>query len=82
MRKCSVPAKAGTPTPDPNNINGLITAYVIICIVLFVLFVMFIACGTFSPTTLYSRGGLPSPQNTNGPTSHLFFFRPRFWPCA
>ena len=49
VRKCSVAGPAALPV-DPNNINGIITAYVIICIVLLVLFVMFITCGTSHPS--------------------------------
>lgn len=50
VRKCSV--VTATPAVDPNNINGIITAYVIICIVLLVLFVMFVTCGTEHPKAL------------------------------
>ena len=49
VRKCSMPAIGPFTVPgipDPNNINGVITAYVIICIVLLMLFIMFIVCGT------------------------------------
>lgn len=55
VRKCSVavvvPPPGATP-PDPNNINGIITAYVIISIVLFMLFIMFIGCGTYSSSSI------------------------------
>jgi hypothetical protein len=49
VRKCNILATGPITTPglpDPNNINGVITAYVIICIVLLMLFIMFIVCGT------------------------------------
>lgn len=59
VRKCSVPSPGAAAGADPNNINGIITAYVIICIVLLVLFVMFVACGTFHQTHQF----FPSLQN-------------------
>lgn len=70
IRRCTAPAFTIPGAPDPNNLAGVITAYVIICIVLLMLFIMFIVCGMFSQSFL-----LACPSLLISRLEHLKSFR-------